>query len=135
MPGVVDTLQLEKALASKTTRALTSSFKSAVYKTTHSRTGEAKRITGSRAVFKFNRLQRIVLKAPGYIFKQNYGFEGTKSNGVNMRLQATAVIDLALNDPKILNDLADGITNIRGEQVLAAINFDLNPNAKWQERK
>jgi hypothetical protein len=123
MPGVIDTYQLEKNLANKTTRVLRTAVRSAISKTTESRSGNALQQAGSRAVFKENRLQRFTLRAPQYIFKQQYGFEGVKSNGVNMRLNATSVINKALKDANILESVADEISEIRLTEVTSKINF------------
>lgn len=123
MIGAVDLYQLEKQLAARTTASLRNSARSAIQQTTSSRTGEAMKQAGSRAVFKEDRLQRITIRAPHYIFKQQYGFEGVKSNGVNMRLKATSVITQALTASNILEKLADEISEIRLSEVTAKINF------------
>lgn len=125
MIGAVDLYQLEKQLATRTTASLRNSTRSAIQQTTNSETstGEAIKQAGSRAVFKENRLQRITIRAPHYIFKQQYGFEGVKSNGVNMRLKSTSVITQALNASNILEKLADEISEIRLSEVTAKINF------------
>lgn len=126
MAGAIDIKTLEKELASKTTSALKSALKSAIAQTTNAKSGLAQKQATSGAVFKFDRLQRITIKAPHYIFKQNYGFEGTKSNGITMRLKATEVVEQAINTGAILENLADGISEIRLSQVAAIINFGKN---------
>lgn len=123
MIGAVDLYQLEKNLAGKTTLALRNAIRLAIGQTTTSRTGEAQKQAGSRAVFKDNRLQRVTIRAPHYIFKQQYGFEGVKSNGVNMRLNATSVINKALDESNIMETLADEISEIRLTEVTSKINF------------
>ena len=123
MPSFVDLYFLEKDLANKTTSSLKNALKSSISSTTISRTGLALRTTGSRSVFKEERLQRITIRSPHYIFKQNFGFEGTKKNGVIMRLKATGVINMALEKSNVLETLADGISEIRLSQVTSIINF------------
>lgn len=123
MLGAVDTYQLEKNLANKTTRVLRTAVRSAIAQTTESRSGNALQKSGSRAVFKDGRLQRFTIRAPHYIFKQQYGFEGVKSNGINMRLNSTSVINKALDDANILESVADEISEIRLSQVTSLINF------------
>jgi hypothetical protein len=123
MIGAVDLYQLEKNLAGKSTTAMRNAIRGAISQTTESQTGEALKQAGSRAVFRDNRLQRITIRAPHYIFKQQYGFEGTKSNGINMRLQATSVIAKAIESSKILETLADEISEIRLTEVTSKINF------------
>lgn len=63
------------------------------------------------------------MQAPDYVFKNNYGFEGKKSNGVNQRLKATDLINQALDDSKVLDSLADNIATLRGDRVALAISF------------
>lgn len=123
--GSVDLYQLEKQLATRTTASLRRSIRSAIQQTTNSKTstGEALKRSGSRAVFKFDRLQRITIRAPHYIFKQHHGFEGPKKNRVNMRLKATGVITQAVNSTNVINTLADEISEIRLSQITAKINF------------
>ena len=124
MLGAVDLYQLEKQLAGKTTTALRNSLRSAISQTTEaSPMGVALKQAGSRAVFKDDRLQRITIRAPHYIFKQQYGFEGKKSNGINMRLKSTSVINKALEDSRILETLADEVSEIRLTEVTSKINF------------
>lgn len=126
MASAIDLYNLEKAVAKEATGSLKKAFQTAINRTTNRRTGEASKSASSRAVFKHERLQRVTLKAPHYIFKQHYGFEGTKSNGVNMRLRATDVLTIAVEKSGVLNTLADKIADIRGSQIIAAINFSKN---------
>lgn len=126
MAGAIDILSLEKELASKSANSIKSALKSVISSTTHSRTGNALRVASAGSKFKNDRLQRITIKAPHYIFKQNYGFEGKKSNGINMRLNQTSVIEKALNDSNAFQMLADGLSEIRLSQVAALINFGKN---------
>jgi len=135
--GSVDLYQLERDLARKTTALIRGSLRSAIRSTvsdkktilsggktyTYDNTGNALKKSGSRAVFKYDRLQRITIKAPQYIFQQQYGFEGRKSNGVNMRLKATDVITQTLSSSRVLDTLADEISEIRLSQITAKINF------------
>lgn len=137
IPSAVDLYALEKSLANRSTTALRTGLRNAIKSTTNSKTyrtsgdktysydntGLAVNSSGARAVFKDKRLQRIAIKAQHYIFKQNYGFEGSKKNGVNMRLEATSVLLKALNDSNVLEDLADEISEIRLSEVTAKINF------------
>lgn len=118
----MDTYSLEKELANKSTRILRAALRNAIKTTSVRRSGLALR-AGSRAAFKDRRLQRLIIKAPHYVFKQHYGFEGAKSNGVNMRLAPTDVLTKAVESSDVLETLIDGIAQIRTEQVIAAINF------------
>lgn len=126
MASVIDLYNLEKQLGNKSAAALKTALKNAINSTVGALTFAALNTANSKAVFKDHRLQRIVIQAPHYIFKQNYGFEGSKSNGINMRLGSTDVLSKALNSSNILNTLADDIADIRLSQVTALINFSNN---------
>ena len=75
-----------------------------------------------KARFSQNQLRRIVIDAPKYIFIQNYGFEGTKRNGINMRLKAKRTIDDAIKDTDIMNYLADHISELRADDIVAVFS-------------
>lgn len=68
-------------------------------------------------------LDRITISSPHYSFKLNYGFEGTKSNGISMSLKPTNHLYSAIEKTSILNKLATEISEIRANEVLAQINF------------
>lgn len=121
--SAIDFYQLERKLANTATRSIANALKTAIDRTTQKKSGTALQQAGSRAVYKQERLQRITLKAPHYIFKQHYGFEGTKKNGINMRLKPTDVLNIAINSSNALEELIDGIGEIRADQVTAKINF------------
>jgi len=122
MFSAIDLYQLEKKVGKEAANRLTNSLRGAVRYTTKPKVGLAMKSSAS-AKYKNNRLQRLVIQAPHYIFKQHYGFEGTKSNGVQMRLKQTFVIDIALTTSNVLESLADDIGNIRMEEVTTKINF------------
>lgn len=121
--SAVDLYNIEKAIASKGTKAISSALKFAIDRTTYKKSGEAIKLASSRAVFKDNRLQRLTLRAPHYIFKQHFGFEGTKKNGINMRLKPTGVLNIAVDRSNILETLADEIAEVRLSEVTSKINF------------
>lgn len=123
IPSAIDLYNLEKQIANRSVTAIRTGTKRAIGETTNSKSGEALRQAGSRAVFKDNRLQRITIRAPHYIFKQHYGFEGSKKNGVMMRLKPTDVISKALEYSNVLETLADEIAEIRLSEVTSKINF------------
>ncbi len=123
MAGRIDFTQKEKEIASIAVKKLRGAVREEISKTSNSRTGLALRTGGAGSKFKYGRLQRITIKAPYYIFMQNYGFEGKKSNGINFRLKATDVLSKALDSSKVLDRLADDISEIRLDQVAAIIQF------------
>lgn len=69
-------------------------------------------------------LQRIAIQMPHYGFKQHFGFDGVKNNGVKMRLlSATNFLNDAINANNALETLATEIAEIRGDEVISNINF------------
>lgn len=134
IPSAIDLYNLEKKAASNATRDIAKGLRYGIARTTHKKTGAALETAGSRAVFKDNRLQRVTIRSPHYIFKQHCGFEGTKKNGINMRLRATDVINYSLDQTNVLDTLADEIGNIRASQVESAINFDRPDNRQYTLR-
>ena len=69
-------------------------------------------------------LQRLVIKMPHYAFKQHFGFDGVKKNGVRLRLlSATNFLNDAIKSNNALETLATEIAEIRGDEVISKINF------------
>lgn len=117
---------LEKKAGNRAARTLSGALRSAVAQTTNPVSFTAQKTTGAGARYKDNRLSRIAMRAPHYIFKQHYGFEGRKKNGVNMRLAPTNVINIALDKANVLESLADELADFRAEEVFTKINFTRN---------
>lgn len=106
--------------ASRVKRNLLLSIRS---KTSKGATGMALKST-AKPVFKHGLLERITLFTPYYIYPiLDYGFEGTKVNGVKMRLQAGKFLADALENGKVIQDLADVIGNQRADAILFRTNF------------
>ena len=121
MASAVDLYMLERSIGTDAAKQLRAAFKSAIRETVDSK-GESMKATVT-ARYRGARLDRLSFVAPHYIFKQHNGFEGSKKNGVNMRLQATDVLNKALEKSNILDTLADKISDLRAEEVITAINF------------
>jgi hypothetical protein len=115
--------QEEKKAGKEASVSLKNALKSAINKNLHLQTYNAVRTANSIPKYKDNRLQRLTMQAPDYVFKNNYGFEGKKSNGVNMRLKSTDLINQALDESKVLDSLVDKIATLRGDRVALAISF------------
>nr|WP_297306444.1 hypothetical protein [uncultured Flavobacterium sp.] len=71
--------------------------------------------------FKKQHLTRLSVKGPKQLYVQNYGFEGVKSNGLNMRLKAKAVVDDAIEQANVIDFLAESLSVVRAEEVAALI--------------
>ena len=122
MLSAVDLYTLEKKLGATAAKKLTVGIKAAINNSTTPITGLGLK-SKATAKYKNNRLQRLVIEAPHYIFKQHYGFEGVKKNGVTMRLQPTRAINVALNYSNVLPELVDEIGKLRSEEVISKLNF------------
>jgi len=76
--------------------------------------------------FKNQLLDRITTTTPYYIFPiLHIGFEGTKKNGVNARLEARKFITDAVENGKLVEDLADVIGSQRADAIVSRINFNI----------
>ena len=126
MAGNIDSIMLERQIGKQAAAKLKTAFKRAIKNAVDvSDDGEAKNATVTTK-YKSGRLDRLTFVAADYIYKQNFGFEGTKKNGITMRLNATDVLQKAINESNVLEDLADQITDLRGESVIAEINLGNN---------
>lgn len=91
--------------------------------TNKGKTGMALKST-AKPVFKFGQLDRITLFTPYYIYPiLDYGFEGNKSNGVSMRMKARNFLTEALENGKVVQDLADLIGNQRANAIVMRTDF------------
>ena len=108
----------------KAARKLQASIKSIIAVETVKSTGA---LMKSRVIAKKEKntdfLDRLTISSPHYGFKLNYGFEGVKSNGVQMKLKPINHLHRAVEQTSILNELATQISNIRAEEIAANINF------------
>ncbi len=78
----------------------------------------------AKPVYKFGQLDRITLFTPYYIYPiLDYGFEGTKSNGVNARMKPKNFLSNALENGKVVQDLADLIGNQRANAIVMRTDF------------
>jgi len=69
-------------------------------------------------------LQRLTIKMPHYGFKNNFGFDGIKKNGVALKLLSNkGFINKAITANNALENLATEIGNIRADLVTAKITF------------
>lgn len=97
-------------------------FKSALSETANVQ-GLSKKST-VRSRFKNGRLDRITFVAPYYIYMQHNGFEGSKRNGVMMRLKPTDVVNVALRKSNVLESLITDLAEQRADEVIAKLNFN-----------
>lgn len=91
--------------------------------TNKGKTGIALKST-AKPVYKFGQLERITLFTPYYIYPiLDYGFEGNKSNGVSMRMSPRNFLSEALENGKVVQDLANLIGSQRANQIVLRTGF------------
>ncbi|KAA5532821.1 hypothetical protein [Paenimyroides baculatum] len=69
---------------------------------------------------RFNKGQmvRLSVVGPKHLYVQNYGFEGVKKNGINMRLEQTDVVNNAIESSNVVEFLAQAIGEARADEVI-----------------
>lgn len=81
-------------------------------------TGELLEKSNVYSTLKNGQLTQLRITGPKHLFVQNYGFEGVKSNGINMRLKATDVVEKALATTNVIDFLATEISKARAEEIV-----------------
>ena len=122
MAGNIDFIMLERKIGQEAVLKIRAGFKAALRNAVKVEGASKKATVVSK--YKEGRLDRLTFIAPDYIYKQNFGFEGKKSNGVNMRLKATHVVQEAIQNSGALNELAEKLADLRGTEILTQINFE-----------
>jgi hypothetical protein len=91
--------------------------------------------SNAKAFYKNGLLDKITLYTPYYIYPiLDFGFEGTKINGINMRLKAGRFLSDALENGKVIRDLADVIGQSRANDVLFRTNFGFDTELETSRR-
>ena len=121
-----DLTVLELQSGRKHARTMKRDFKNVVLSAIKpSETSNFLRRTRFTPKMKFGELDRITIFTPHYIFKQHYGFEGIKSNGVRMSMRSFDHFGNFFNKTNALDELATDIAEIRGEEITAQISRSL----------
>lgn len=117
--------QLEKQAGQKASLVLRKSLKSEIRNLFETTQGNSELLRSTIvSKMKGGELQRLVIKMPHYGFKQHFGFDGVKNNGVKLRLLSnTNFLNDALKANNALETLATEIGEIRGDEVVSKINF------------
>lgn len=87
------------------------------------KTGLQLQMAGAGINMKFDQLDAITVKATDATFKQHYGFEGIKSNGVRIKMRSFSHFDKVLSRGSALEVLLTEIGNIRLDKVTRNIRF------------
>jgi len=122
MAGMADILAQEKVIGNRAATVLRRSFKNALKATTNV-TGESTKAT-VRSKYRHGRLDRLTFVAPYYQFMQHNGFEGSKKNGISMRLNPTNVLNIAIQESNVLEVLATELAGNRADEVILNMHFN-----------
>jgi len=114
---------LERTAGQKAARTLSRNLKSVLATATTKQTGAMLRAAGAGVEMKYDSLNAIVIKASSATFKQHYGFEGIKSNGVRMSMKPFDHFNNLFNKTDALERLIDEIGEIRAEEITSKIKF------------
>ncbi|WP_299011994.1 hypothetical protein [uncultured Polaribacter sp.] len=117
--------QLEKQAGQKASLVLRKSLKSEIRNLFETTQGNSEMLRSTIvSKMKGGELQRLVIKMPHYGFKQHFGFDGVKNNGVKLRLLSnTNFINDSLKSKNALETLITEISDIRADEVMSKINF------------
>lgn len=119
-----DIIQLEKKVGQKAARTISRNLKTILATATTRQTGQLLKIAGANAVMRFDSLESISIKVTPATFKQHFGFEGIKSNGVYMKMRPFDHFNLLEEkSQRALEQLIDEISDIRAEEITSKINF------------
>jgi len=133
MASVVDAYlanKSEKDIGTEFTYRIKRNLLSSIKNKLESRKGLALKST-AKPTYKNELLDRITLFTPYYIFPiLDYGFEGTKINGINMRLNAGRFLADSLENGKVIKDLADIVGNRRANDIMFRTNFAFDKDIK-----
>jgi hypothetical protein len=117
--------QLEKQAGHKAALILRKSLKTQVRSLFDTTQGNSQLLKATvLSKMKGPELQRLVIKMPHYGFKQHFGFDGVRNNGVKLRLLSnTNFINDAIQANNALENLVTEIGNIRLDEITTKIKF------------
>lgn len=127
-----DLTLLEKQAGKKAARTIQRNWKSILSTATVKQTGILLRSATARESMKFDALDSIVVTASPATWKQNYGFEGIKSNGTSMSMKPFNHFDkLFASSKNALEKLLKEVAEIRGTAVTTRIQDVIK--MQWDE--
>jgi hypothetical protein len=128
MAGEIDLFLQEKQTGQDFSKRIKNNFLSSIKKQTSSKSGEALKTT-VKPVFKNGYLDRLTIFTPYYIYPiLHTGFERKKSSGVNVRMKAYDFLTDALENGKLVEDLADIVGSQRADAILERTGFSFDKN-------
>jgi hypothetical protein len=128
MAGAIDSFILEKEIGSDFARKLQLNLRGAIKSTTKLKSGLAMKSTVN-PVYKNNELFSLLIKTPYYIYPiLDLGFEKSKKDGINARIQKRDILIKALENGRLVENLADAIGNLRATSIVSRIAFAFDKN-------
>lgn len=118
---ISDLTAQEKKVGQKAARTIRRNLKLEL--STLKDTGLQLKSAGVSVVMKYDQLDHLSVNATDATFKQHYGFEGIKSNGVRMKMKPFNHFSKVLNKGSVLDKLINEIGEIRLEQITRNIRF------------
>ena len=116
-----NTRQQESNIGRKYSRRFQTKIRQVIGASTVSDTGALLKTKVSHRI-RHGRLDRIEVTGPDYGFKLHYGFEGVRSNGRQLKIEPTNHLNV-LADSTVLHELADEISGVRADAVVAEIKI------------
>ena len=111
----------EKAAGQKAARKLRSALRREVVSTFERRSGQMAKTTVLPKM-KNDFLNRLIIKGPAHLFAHHYGYY-RKYDKKKVRVLGKEQIAKAIKSSNVLETLADDISNLRIDAVVAEINF------------
>lgn len=113
---------LEKKAGQKAARTIQRNWKAILSTATTEQTGVLLSLASARAKMRDDSLEAISVSGSPATFKQHYGFEGIKKNGVAMRMKPFNHFGHLFNkSDRALQQLVAEIAEIRGEKITTKI--------------
>ena len=120
--ALIDLEDLEKKAGKKAARTLQRNLKTILATTTTKQTGVLLKHSNVRVKMKFGELDSLNINTTSVGMKLNYGFEGTKTNGVKMSLKPINTIDLLFKKAdNAIKKLATELAELKGYDVATKI--------------
>ena len=119
----VNLTQLEKREGQKAARVLRRDLRAVLSVLNISESSTLLKKTSVQTKMQFDALDHLAIVTPHYVFKQHYGFEGIKKNGVKMSMKPFNHFITLFDKTKALDQLADAISKIRLEEITSKIRF------------
>lgn len=116
-----DLTTLEKKAGQKAAKNVAAALKSVVKPDRD--TGAMLRAIKAKPIMKFDGLDNITIQATNITFIRNYGFEKTSTNKAKYTLNPQDYFSRAFSKTKALEVLADEISGLRAEEIIAKIKW------------